>query len=581
MTGTYRRPTEQNFLDFHTMGDMIAEEQINSEGGNRTTASITGSQQYAATSYTVSDILQGTLNFRDPSESLLVTNSVLTGHLRNLYSAGADGLALFSSSNPGQSMTPGATTGNGGAGVDPGIAFNSGGTVNQEWVESLPAQHSNGALLWSTKGKGSREMHLPTSANIQEDISQHKQLSGMPPEWQHPWNMDRVGGTVGGEAKIYYDVNDAQTVIGESAAANGQPGAFGILSPEEEQFYISMAWPYKGDPPSRFERAGRSDIAQKAKGLDKSLYKGLRIIVYCVQTQKACVCTPGDWGPHPYYSNGAVGRSSINGSYFGLSPDTHFALGSEGKMDFIVGIMPDTTPLGPFTPQTVQQGAGGPQGFTNGGTLAITPEFVNTADEMRFAGRRIIEHPNCLLDQSQPYNGSSVFLNGFIYDRRGTGIIPAKNPGESGRAFLMPSLMNWLWYCMEGGFIFGGFLGAYNHRNKTKGKGVSNHAKGGAIDIGRLGHVSYGQGITFSLWDLSKSRHVMEMLIDFMGTLPRNVRPEEIGGPFETAPGAPLRVYLDPGHIHFGFNENMCGQLIPALKPGQPDSGVRGIRGVS
>lgn len=565
MPGSFRRPGEQDFGDFKSLGDMIANEQYLSEGGNRTTDSITGTQQYAATTYTVSDILQGTLNQRDPSESLLVTNKVLTGHLKTLYSAGADSLALFSVSNPGQSMYPGVTSGTSGS-SDLSIAFDSVGTVRQEWVETLTSVHDNGAFLWATKGKGSREMHLPTDANIQVDKSQHKQLPGMPPEWQHPWNMDRVGGAVGGEGKIYYDVNTSSSVLGESASAGGQQGAFGYLTPEEEQFYISMAWPYKGTE-DKFNQAGRSDVAEKAKSLPKTLYKGMRILVYCVQTKKAVVCTPGDWGPNPYFSNGSVQRSSINGSFFGLSPDTHYALGSDGKMDFMVGIMPDSTALGPFSPQTVQQG------LTNAGSdnqfITADGSFINTPEQMKYAGTKIINHPNCLLDKAEPYDATSVFISGFTFDPRSRGILPAKDPDHPGRGFLMPSLLNWLWYCMEGGFIFAGYLGSYGYKMATFNQGrVSNHAKGGAIDIGRLGHVSYGQGVTYSLADLSKSRPVMEKLLDFMVTLPKNVRPKEIGGPYATPANAPLKMYLDPGHIHFGYDENMCGHLIPTLIPG-------------
>ena len=51
-----------------------------------------------------------------------------------------------------------------------------------------------------------------------------------------------------------------------------------------------------------------------------------------------------------------------------------------------------------------------------------------------------------------------------------------------------------------------------------------------------------------------------------MATLPKAIRPVEIGGPYSTPKSSPLRVYLDPGHIHFGFDENQCGSLIPALK---------------
>lgn len=557
----YRKPTEDDFDSFKTLGDMISGEQLIAEGGNRTTASITGAEQYAATTYTVSDILQGTLNFRDPSESLLVTNLALTGHLKDLYGQGAHSLASLSATNPGSGLDSQSGATNNDGGLPSGAVDPSTGLIRQEWVETLPATHVNGAFLWSTKGKASREMHLPVAPKIQDDIKMHKQSPGMSPEWRHPWNMDRANGAVGGEAKIYYDVNDAQTVLGETANADGQPGAFGYLTPEEEQFYISMAWPYNGDVPKEFETAGRSDIAAKAKAIKKDSYRGIKILMYCVQTKKACVCTPGDWGPHPYYSNGAVKRSSINGSFFGLSPDSHFVMGSDSKMDFIAGIMPDSTPLGPYTPQNAQQGT------VAGGFGDVNSSFVNTAAEMRYAGLKITQHPNFLMNEASPYSATGVFTAGFTIDSRSASVTPAKNSEQPGKGFLMPSLLNWLWYCLEGGFVFAGYLGSYGFKMATFNKSrISNHAKGGAIDIGRLGHTSYGRGVTYSLGDLSKSRAVMEQLIDFMATLPKTVMPQEIGGPYATPTSAPLRVYLDPGHIHFGFSENQCGALIPALR---------------
>jgi hypothetical protein len=565
----YRKPTQRDFEDLESLGDMIATEQYNAEGGNKTTDAITGSQQYAATTYTVSDILQGTLNFRDPSESLLVTNLALTDHLKDLYGQGAHSLARFSSTEANQLTSngtgPGTSNGVASDAFDPSTGF-----IRQEWVETLPSTHPNGGFLWATKGKASREMHLPTSASIRDDISKHKQYPDMPPEWRHPWNMDRVGGAVGGEAKIYYDANQSSSVLGESASAGGQQGAFGFLSPEEEQFYISMAWPFK-NVVNEFERANRPDVAEKAKAITKPQYRGMRILVYCVQTKKAVVCTPGDWGPHPYYSNGAVQRSSINGSFFGLSPDTHWALGTVGKEDFMIGIMPDSTPLGPYTPQNASQGS---VGGDVGGFVPVSSAFINTPEEMVFAGTKITQHPNFMMDTA-----INVFTKGYTVDPRSASITPAKNPTQPTKGFLMPSLLNWIWYCMEGGFIFGGYLGSYTYKMATFNKSrISNHAKGGAIDIGRLGHASYGNGVTFSLADLSKSRPVMEMLINFMATLPNSVKPKEIGGPYATGPSSPLKVYLDPGHIHFGYDEFMCGSLLTALKPPRSGGGSGGGR---
>jgi hypothetical protein len=554
---SYNKPGEQDFSDLDSITQKIAGEQAAGETGDRTTYSIAGQNQYAATAYTVSDVLQGTLNFRGQEETLLTINQGLTQQLESIYDLGGDGFNVFSTSAPAPALTSRSGAPGSAGGSDPN-AFEdvNSGTLKQTWVEALPDTHQNGALLWARKGQGSQEMHLPTSADLQEDIRNHKQYPNMKDSYKHPWYMDRVGGSVGGEAKIYYDTADAPTVLGENAGTAGQPGAFGFLTPEEEQFYISMAWPYKGDTPERFIKAGRPDIAEKAKGLTKDLYRGKRILVYCEETKKGCVCTPGDWGPHPYYSTGAVSRSSINGSYFGLAPDVHHALGSQGKMNFIVGFVPDDTPLGPYVPRSASEGTlpTAPGGFIS----AEGTSLQNTPDQMRAAGQRLLGHPNFRLTMS------SVLNSGFMYDSRAANVTPAKDPTRPGWAFLMPSLLNWLWYCLEGGFILDGYLGGTGFKMaKMNQSRISNHAKGGAVDIGRLGHVSFTQGQTYSLWELDKSRAVMDKLIDYMATLPMNVRPKEIGGPYRAE--TPIRVYLDEGHIHFGFSEDMCGRLMPAL----------------
>lgn len=561
----FGKPSERDFTDFNTLARRIGGEQALAEGGRRSTYSMTGVPQYAASVYTESDILQGIINFKDPSETLLVTNHALTKSLQNLSTLGAEGLSQFSTAAPSPSLT---TPGGSGQGA---IGFDQAGNVRRDWVESLPGTHESGAWLWKTHGKIGLEMHLPTSGNLQEDINQHRQLAELPPNRRHPWYMDRTDPNRGGDVPYYDDVNKAATILGENPNNPGINGAFGYLSPEEEQWYMCAQFPYTS---SWFHQYGFHDVAEKAKNTKKEWYKGRRILIWSEATQRACVCTPGDWGP---------GSSVKKGRYFGASPDVMHYLGINTDAEVIVKFMPDSTPLGPYNPQTAEQGAM-PAQYNHGLTMIdATGGFINTPDEMAYAGQRIINHPNFRLEHHTPYPGSAtrVFTQGFSYVPAGRDHVPAKNSSSPGRAFLMPSLYNWIWTCMEAGFVFGGYLGAYNHRNKNSGPKLSIHAKGGAIDIGYLG---FKGGNLINLGNHKECRPIVQQFVDFCATLRPGMLPQELGGPFEYTSASGLRMYRDknPNHLHFGFEIHQCGQLISALKPGYspgPSTGIRGVRG--
>jgi len=91
----------------------------------------------------------------------------------------------------------------------------------------------------------------------------------------------------------------------------GVPGAFGILKPEDEQWYIAMNW--------KVEES-------------KDNLKTQRIMVYCPRTNRACICAPGD-----NTTGGVV-----------VSPDTMMVLAAQpGKDRVFLGFVDPLTQLGP------------------------------------------------------------------------------------------------------------------------------------------------------------------------------------------------------------------------------------------
>ena len=355
------KPSMNDLRDQNSFYEFVKQRQkYNTPSGVKSTASINGSQTYAATTHTVADILQGNLNQVNPQDQLLVLNKALTDTLGSLYKdpENVHGFSTFSNSSP--NFTVGSGSGTLGSG-------RLGSIVEESFVQSLPLKHANGALIWQGRGKASGEMHLPTSADKAEDVANHLQYDELPEGKKHPYYMDLEDGD--GAGGVNPSIGSSGYVINwgggnsvtptskprdsygyEDPSKPGSPSAFGYLDPLSEQFYISMAWPYSpGSAVNSFIRAGRSDIAEVAKNLRKNdHYKGKRLLVWSVETKRAVVVTPGDWGTQPYWSNGAVGRSSINGFYFGLSQDTHYALGTEHGAEVMVRWMPDNTPLGPF-----------------------------------------------------------------------------------------------------------------------------------------------------------------------------------------------------------------------------------------
>lgn len=213
-----------------------------------------------------------------------------------------------------------ATGGTGGTndplGTVSGIKYDA----SQNDPKALPKTHPDGGYLLNSSGPVVMEMHLGTSLDLSTDISQHHQLAELPAEIRHPFYMDRVGGGRGGVDKIQKASSGAKTVLQhDDPSVSGASGAFGFLSPIEEQWYCNQYW------------AKSAGYTGSVKAL-----RGKRILVFNPQTGIAVVCTPGDVGP-------------FDKSKTGISPDTNWALGGpSGSVSCYFGFVRDDAPLGPY-----------------------------------------------------------------------------------------------------------------------------------------------------------------------------------------------------------------------------------------
>lgn len=213
--------------------------------------------------------------------------------------------------------TSGTSGGPGSVGGNPNaVSLNQG-------IDQLPLKHpQSGAIIPARNGPTCIEMHIPTSADLQTDIKQHQQLTQLPNQFRHPFYMDRGGGSgVGGVGQDQafnpnLPITSQTEISGQNPNAAGHPGAFGILDPADEQYYMNMRWSY-----------------QPSKGA----YLKRKILVFNPANSSGCICTPGDYGP------GVTSRVS------GISPDTWWVLGQPSTNATLwYGFVDDTTPLGPI-----------------------------------------------------------------------------------------------------------------------------------------------------------------------------------------------------------------------------------------
>lgn len=181
------------------------------------------------------------------------------------------------------------------------------------------------------------EMHLPTKAEgVPAASDGHQQLS-LPTEYAYPYYMDRVGGLAGGQQGFSVENQDQNLP--------GKGGAFGILSPEIEQWYCNCQWPY--DPSSVYGDQTSSRAYNTGSGASM---KSKKILIYNERTQKGCICSVGEWGPGGRVVDGGIGA--------GVSPDVAFTLDLTRGDQCYFGFVDDSTPYGPVifsqtTPATI------------------------------------------------------------------------------------------------------------------------------------------------------------------------------------------------------------------------------------
>ncbi|HJS83584.1 MAG TPA: hypothetical protein VJ742_12195 [Nitrososphaera sp.] len=210
---------------------------------------------------------------------------------------------------------------------------------------TTPSRHPGGAFLLWGDGPVVCEMHLPTDANLDADIQKHLQLESLEPQLRHPHNMDRSEtgtgkGAQGGRGGVDGDnrpdpSNPKQPrKKGDKADWPGRAGAFGILTPEAEQWYFCQRWGWEGSP-----NGGGT-------GKNGKLYNR-RVLIYNPQNKYGVVCTPGDSGP-------------AEQGLTGISPDAFVYLGRPPKsVRLHFGFVDDNTALGPVNfsvPPTVGYG---------------------------------------------------------------------------------------------------------------------------------------------------------------------------------------------------------------------------------
>lgn len=547
MGSRYRSPSQEALTNRKNFAKFLGGQMMQPSGPPRTSSSISEGPQYTTNIFDYSYLISQTVN--DKSDILQTVNivtsrdilSVQNGSYVSAYSKnGVENIGQYGESNSGSS-----------GGSIPG------GPVSEEFVNSLPLEHpdGSGALIWSRSGKASFEMHLPTSGDIQEDIRNHKQLPDLPAGYKHPFYMDRVGGSQGGAGD--FNVGD------QDLGTPGAPGAFGSyygghLPPEVEQWYCSMAWPFKGCV-SEFEKAGREDIAQKARLIDHSAYAKKRVLVYSKKTGLACVCTPGDWGSQPYWTTGAVPFSegnpdAIKGFYMGIAPDVHQYLGTQHGDEFVFGWMDDNTPLGPYA-------GGGAQGGESGNNSGVA--LKNTIEEIKIAGSILLSHPNNRLKESSEF---AQLLTEGLPDPGGTKYPYAKIKDSNGNCFLFPSLLNYLWMIFSGGWVLSNYSNSLRSTQKANGS-PSYHNYGGGIDIFGLAK----EGEATRAPTIAGAKPVYDEFFTFLAHFDPTTKPAEVGCAWEQYYGASnwFKVYKDPNptHLHLGFHpDSQVGELMPALK---------------
>lgn len=204
----------------------------------------------------------------------------------------------------------------------------------------------------------------------------------------------------------------------------------------------------------------------------------------------------------------------------------------------------------------------------------------NTAEDMKYAGKILIDHPNFWIDTenmsnsgaltndgsgSYAKNFTSQLLNGFTPDNKIVSKILIKD--ASGKAFIFPNLINLMYYICDNGYILGRTTGFAGYKVSKNGN-VSQHSYGGAGDIHRVGRAK--EGVTYEVSD-PKSHPIIREIYTLIDQLSEGRQPTEVGGPFEPTPGSKEDIYYTNAehkdHLHIGFSPGKEGSLFSKLLP--------------
>jgi hypothetical protein len=215
------------------------------------------------------------------------------------------------------------------------------------------------------------------------------------------------------------------------------------------------------------------------------------------------------------------------------------------------------------------------QGYQAGGAAGggASSTLQNTKEELIYAGNMVANHPNNWLVRgtSAESRAFDKFLRegkkNFTFSFGGRGAPPG--PAEQysvivfdGLTFPLPSLLNYLWLIFTHGFILDACAGALGVKY-TPSMSISNHGRGGAVDISRIGIATEGRTYPVSINDTNGKR-VGDALFTFLSTVNVTDQADEHGCDWKQTYGN-ITTYFDSGHIHLGFNRDHVGILMKAL----------------
>lgn len=493
-------PSQKNLVDEASFFEYVSSGQkYNTKSAPRTTAAISGAKQYAATTHSVSDILQGSLYEFNPQDQLLIINKALTESLEGFTKDGYDahGFSSFTTTLPSLS----GSGGSGSFGGLNGVSGFQGGLTS--WPPGLPEEGAEACALVAIN-----------AGFTDSDLLKAVMIAGRESHWR---NIARDDTADTGMWQINYAPGSNQP----RAEAMGYTKREDLLNPIDN---AHVAFKIYQDQGNSFHNAW-SASSESQYLIDKGI----------ASPGNAAGWDPnGDpmWNTEEHEEEAAAAIAKILGMI------------NNGEIDYKVSSIDASF-----------------------NTVSASGDFVDTIDDLKWAGQMLVNHPNFHAAQHGQWASTLAkhLTEGFHSGTDRPTEYIAIWDSSLNRGFYTPSLLNYLWYILESGFTIGYFLGGYGHRDKINGSGsLSNHAHGGAMDFGSLGYQGDPVGYEDPQW-----RSLNDKLWEHMATFPRETKPREIGTTFRHTYSGWFTVYKDPNptHIHIGFEEDQIGKLLPVLKP--------------